>query len=96
MIYLRECYFYSYIDHPPGPRPWRYDDDVEEFYVVTEDKTAHKKAERTKELEETELADSWLFSLGSSVYMVRHIQRDKHASQLILATCFEQCMFTIW
>ena len=38
---------------------WMYNQDVEEFYVITDDKTAHKKTDRTKEIDETDLGATW-------------------------------------
>ena len=40
-------------------RSWQYNSDVTEFYVIYEDKSATKKAETTRELEETQLAATW-------------------------------------
>ena len=41
-------------------RQWVYDEDVSEYYVITDDQTLLKKAERTTEREETQLPDAWL------------------------------------
>jgi len=38
-------------------RGWQYDEDVEEFFVVTDDNTSVKKTDSTKTLEETDLQD---------------------------------------
>ena len=41
-------------------RPWKYNDSVDQFYVITDDTSAHKKADITKEREETDLGEAWL------------------------------------
>jgi hypothetical protein len=41
----------------PDCRPWQYNSDVDEFYVITEDHTKLKKSDTTREREETALAD---------------------------------------
>lgn len=40
-------------------RPWQYNNDVSEFYVVLQDKTLLKKADTTREKEETDLGAPW-------------------------------------
>ena len=45
----------------PDRRPWRYNENVSEYYVVLDDKLMQKMADTTRETEETALADSWLF-----------------------------------
>ena len=44
-------------------RRWKYNTNVDEFYVITEDRMMHKNAEKTTETEETQLKDSWLHLL---------------------------------
>lgn len=39
-------------------RPWQYNDSVNEYYVILDDQRMLKKAEVTREQEETELAES--------------------------------------
>lgn len=51
-------YFIS-LRSPFWCRPWKYNDQVSEFYVILEDKTLHKKADTTRHQEETELDDTW-------------------------------------
>ncbi|CAL1171333.1 unnamed protein product [Cladocopium goreaui] len=40
-------------------RAWKYNDKVSEFYVITDDTTLHKKADTTRDLEETDLGEPW-------------------------------------
>lgn len=57
-------------------RQWVYDEDVNEYYVITDDKTLLKKAERTTEREETQLHDTWFIyncTLGMVPYIVHEI-----------------------
>ena len=42
-------------------RFWRYNENINEYYIIDEDKTLHRKAERTKETEEVDLGASWLY-----------------------------------
>lgn len=39
-------------------RPWQYNESVNEYYVILDDQRMHKKAEVTREQEETDLAES--------------------------------------
>ena len=57
-------------------RSWRYNENVSEYYIIDEDKTLHRKAERTKETEEVDLGDSWLYDreVGSLEQVLRVIQ----------------------
>ena len=43
----------------PRCRSWRYNDKVSEYYVITEDRTMHKKSDTTREVEETECPEAW-------------------------------------
>ena len=58
----------------PDCRPWMYNSNVNEYWVILDDKSMHKKTDMTRELEETRLADSqlYVFSCCSSfkVFMV--------------------------
>ena len=40
-------------------RPWRYSPNVTEYFVVLEDKALHLKSDTTRDVEETEMDDSW-------------------------------------
>lgn len=56
-------------------RKWMYNQDVEEFYVITDDKTAHKKTDRTKEIEETDMGATWfahIISIRRCAYGIRY------------------------
>lgn len=39
-------------------RPWQYNDQINEYYVVTEDKSMVKKSETTRQHEETQLDEA--------------------------------------
>ena len=58
MICLIRPRFHVCMSHPC--RPWRYNDQVDEFYIIYEDKSSHKKAETLREQDETDLGESWL------------------------------------
>ena len=51
-------HFYQ-ITLPLLHRQWRYNDQVEEFYIILEDNRSHKKADQTRNVEETQLAETW-------------------------------------
>ena len=52
---------YPYI---PG-RQWTYDDRVSEYYVILDDKGTHKKSDTTKDIEETDLGETWPYACRS-------------------------------
>ncbi|CAK9040133.1 unnamed protein product [Durusdinium trenchii] len=41
-------------------RTWKYDDRVEEYFIIVEDKRMHMKAESLRDLQETDLGETWL------------------------------------
>ena len=45
--------------NPSGWRPWLYNDQVDEFYVIIDDFTKHRKSNSTKEIDEVDLGESW-------------------------------------
>lgn len=45
-------------------RPWRYNDQVNEYFVITDDEKLHKRAETTKDVEENDLGESWSKSMS--------------------------------
>ena len=44
--------------NPSGWRPWLYNDQVDEFYVIIDDFTKHRKSNSTKEIDEVDLGES--------------------------------------
>ena len=44
---------------PMACRPWRYNDEIPEYYVITDDTTSVKQAEKTTHHEETALDATW-------------------------------------
>lgn len=40
-------------------RQWRYNDEIPEYYVITDDTTSEKHAETTRHQEETQLNATW-------------------------------------
>ena len=54
----------------PCCRSWRYNDKVSEYYVITEDRTMHKKSDTTREVEETECPEAWYLN---HVCMMRYV-----------------------
>ena len=53
-------------------RPWKYNDQVNEYYVVTDDRTLHKKSDTKRDVDETDLGESWQkysFSDANYIYM---------------------------
>ena len=55
----------KFVNRPPC-RQWQYNDKVDEYYVVTEDSTLHKKADQLRDIEETDLGESWLSHFRST------------------------------
>ena len=41
-------------------RPWKYDEKKTEYYVIYEDRTAHKKEDSQRQKDETDLGEFWL------------------------------------
>ena len=40
-------------------RPWQYNEQISEYYIILEDKTLVKKSDTTRHTEETDLGDTW-------------------------------------
>ena len=49
-------------------RPWLYNPDVSEYYVILEDKSILKRIDATREIEETELEEPQLHVLFLKLY----------------------------
>ena len=41
-------------------RPWQYDENKQQYYVIYEDKAARKKEDALRHIDETDLGDFWL------------------------------------
>ena len=57
-IQLKFLYIYIFICNQAGWRPWLYNENVDEFYVITDDFTKHRKTNATKEIDEVDLGES--------------------------------------
>lgn len=44
--------------HPAG-RPWKYNEKVNQYYIICDDQISQKKGEKTIEVDEHDLPESW-------------------------------------